>query len=212
MFYHGGMPERKSEMLTNRFLDAGGTGGGGTADPDPNTDPNNDPNTQTTPSPEETFESWLEALPDETKTKAKALYETNVSGLKTALQSEREAKKELSAQLKELLPKVEKGSELEKQLTEMADKAETAERRAQFADEAIKPEIGCRNIKAAYALAVAEKFFDKRGNPEWERIKAAAPELFGTVIANANPGNGTRTTPAAGNNMNAFIRGAAGRQ
>lgn len=194
---------------TNFFYDADGKGGGPADQP---SDKKGGENKDKDLPPEETFDTWLDAQPEELKMKVAELYNKNVSGLKSALQSERDEKKGLSTQLKELLPKAEKGSELEKQLTEMASKAEAAERRALFAEEAIKPEIGCRNIKAAYAIAIAEELFDKRGNPDWEKIKAAAPELFGSVIANANAGVGTHNVPAAKNDMNSFIRKAAGRE
>lgn len=189
---------------TQIFYDAGDGAGGGAADPNEDADKDQPQ--------EETFDMWLESQPEELKTKVTELYETNVSGLKTALKSERDEKKELSAQLKELLPKAEKGSELEKQLTEMASKAESAERRAFFAEEAIKPEIGCRNIRAAFALATAEDLFDKRGNPNWGEIKTQAPELFGAGTANANAGANTNKDPKPKqNDMNAFIRGSTGR-
>lgn len=196
-------------MLTNVFYDADGVPSGGAASADQNTADNG---ADTQPASEETFDTWLEAQPEETRAKVKGLYESNVSGLKSALKSERDIKGQLSTQLKELLPKAEKGSDLEKQLLEMSSKAEAAERRALFAEEAIKPEIGCRNVKVAFALATADDLFDKRGNPDWEKIKAAAPELFGSVIANANAGVGTHNVPAAKNDMNSFIRKAARRE
>lgn len=188
------------------FYDEAAGAGGGTADPKSDADPGTE--TDEGQQPDQTFETWLEKQDDEVK----ELYKSNVSGLKSALKSERKAKSDLSVQLKELLPKAEKGSDLEKQLTEMASKAEAAERRALFAEEAIKPEIGCRNIKAAFALAVADDLFDKRGNPDWDEIKKQAPELFGTGTANANPGAGTnKDIKPKKNDMNAFIRGSIGR-
>ena len=47
-------------------------------------------------------------------------------------------------------------------MTELQSKLEQSERRATFAEEAQRPEIGCLNAKAAYALAVAENLFDRR--------------------------------------------------
>ena len=122
----------------------------------------------------ENFEAYLAKQPKEVQ----ELYQKDVHGLKSALQTERDEKKTLSTQLKELSSKAEKGSELETRLTETVGKLETAERRAAFAESAIKPEIGCSNVKAAYALALADNLFDDRGNPKWEEIKKSAPELF----------------------------------
>jgi len=103
-------------------------------------------------------------------------------------------KKTLSAQLKELLPKAEKGSELEAQLTETVSKLESAERRAAFAEQAIKPEVSCSNVKAAYALALADNLFDKDGNPDWTTIKQTAPELF-RKPSSTDGGAGNRQPP-----------------
>jgi hypothetical protein len=155
-----------SKMLKGFYFDADDGKGGGGADADKGKD------TQTTDAKD--FESWLDGQDD----KVKELYQTHTSGLKSALEKERGERKDLSDQLKELLPKAEKGSELEKQLTETVGKLEAAEKRASFVEQAIKPEIGCVNVKAAYALALADDFFDKTGSPNWEDIKKAAPELF----------------------------------
>lgn len=185
-------------MLTHILFDADDGKGGGSADAEKGKE------TQTTQP--ETFDAWLEKQDN----KVKELYKSHTHGLTSALEKEREEKKTLSTQLKELLPKAEKGSELEKQLSETLGKMEAAERRAIFAEEAIKPEIGCTNAKAAYALALAENLFDSRGNPKWAEIKQTAPELFrkpGSTDGGA--GGGKSPTP---NDINAAIRRAAGRE
>jgi hypothetical protein len=195
------MPERISGMLTKIFYEAEGAANGGTAAA---TAAAGEAETRATQQTEETFETWIEKQDD----KVKKLYNDNVSGLKKALTTERENNKTLSGQLKELLPKAEKGSDLEQQLTEMANKAESAERRAAFAEEGIKPEIGCRNVKAAYALAVADDLFKKDGSPDWEELKKQAPELFGKAKPSTDAG---AQTPTTGTDMNALIRQKAGR-
>lgn len=155
----------------------------------------------------ESFEAFLSAQPDEVK----ALIEGHTTGLKNALVSERNSNKDLAKQLKTLAEKAEKGSELEKQLSEYASKAEQAERRAGFAEAAIQPEIGCTNVKAAFLIAQADELFKRDGSPDWEAIKAAAPELFkkaGQAAGNAGTGTGSGTPKE---DMNTFIRRAAGR-
>lgn len=152
----------------------------------------------------ETFDAFIEKQ----DTKVKELYEKHTSGLKSALEKERDEKRDLSKQLKDLLPKAEKGSELEKQLSETLTKFEAAERRASFAEDAIKPEIGCVNIKAAYALAVADNLFDRQGKPDWMEIKRVAPELF-RKAGSTDGGAGGKSEPI--NDINAAIRKAAGR-
>jgi len=183
-------------MLKQFLFDADdGKGGGGTAE-----------QTQDGKSSQyETFEAYLDKQPQEVK----ELYQKDIHGLKTALEAERGNSKTLSGQLKELLPKAEKGSELEKQLSETLGKMEAAERRAGFAEEAIKPEIGCSNVKAAYALALADNLFDSRGNPKWAEIKQAAPELF-RKAGSTDGGAGGKTPPV--NDINSAIRRAAGRE
>jgi predicted nuclease with TOPRIM domain len=179
-------------MLTNMFYEAdkGKEGEGETPKPE-------------TKQPE-TFDAWIEKQDD----KVKELYQTHTSGLKSALEKERDEKKLLSGQLKELLPKAEKGSDLEKQLSETLIKMDAAEKRASFVEQAIKPEIGCVNVKAAYALALADDLFDKNGRPDWSEIKKTAPELF-RKAGSTDGGAGGETPPA--NDINSAIRRATGR-
>ena len=156
----------------------------------------------------ESFEAFLEKQPEDVK----KLYESHTTGLRNALNSERSSNKDLSNQLKKLAEKADKGSELEKQLSEYASKYEQAERRATFAEDAIKPEIGCTNVKAAFAIAQADDLFRRDGSPDWDGIKKAAPELFQKAGSGApgKAGAGTDKPPAK-EDMNAIIRRAAGR-
>ncbi len=154
----------------------------------------------------ESWEKYLEAQPEPIK----QLYTAHTTGLQNAVKATREERDGLAKQLKDLLPKAEKGSEFEKSLTETLTKLEVAERRATFVEEAVKPEIGCRNPKAAFLLAQAENLFTRSGQPDWNAIKAAAPELFGKPGTNGNGGNGTQDPPRKVG-MNDFIRRASGR-
>ena len=140
-----------------------------------------------------TFEVWLESQPDEVKTRI----EERTQGLRTALNSERDNSKSLSKQLKELQAAAEKGSELEKQLTALQSKLEESQRYGAFMDSAAG--AGCSNAKAAYRIAKADDSFWKRnGEPDWDAIKAEAPELFGKKKPEGNAGSGTGTDPNAG--------------
>jgi len=183
-------------MLTHIFYDADEGKGGGSADAEKGKDTQTDQ--------QETFDAWL----GKQDAKVQELYQSHTHGLTSALKTERENNKTLSTQLKELLPKAEKGSDLEKQLNETLGKMEAAERRAQFSEEAIKPEIGCTNVRAAYALAVTDGLFDKSGNPDWNQIKQTAPELF-RKAGSTDGGAGGKTPPVT--DINAAIRAAAGR-
>jgi hypothetical protein len=148
------------------------------------------------------FDEFLETQPEEVKT----LYRSHSQSLLNTVAATRDERDAFKKQIKELMPKAEKGSELEKSLTDISAKLEIAERRATFLEDAVKPEIECRNPGAAWVIAKAQDLFTKNGQPDWKQIKAAAPELFGKVIANANAGNGTQRAPAKQNTMNDFIR------
>ena len=153
------------------------------------------------------FEAWIEKQDESTK----ELYENHISGLKNTVKTTRQERDELAKQVREILPKAEKGSAFEKDLTETLAKLEATERRATFAEEAVKPGIDCRNPKAAYAYAVNVDAFDKRGNPDWTLLKKEVPELFGKSSPPAHGGSGTDSPPQA-NDINSMIRRAAGRQ
>lgn len=173
------------------------------------------PEPTATPAPEQqpadatpaSFEEFLEAQPETVK----ALYTSHSEALLNTVKATRSERDEFAKQIKTLAKQQTEGSEAKRQLEEMATRLEKTERRAAFLEDAMKPEIQCRNAKAAFLLAEAENLFDKKGNPDWAAIKAEAPELFGLPTANANAGNGTGTPPAPKRNMNDFIRKAAGR-
>jgi len=155
------------------------------------------------------FEEYLQTA----EPAVKELYETHISNLKNALNAERENRRKLSEQLKELAPKAEKGSELERKLAETAKLLEEAEqrsteynRRATFAEQAIRPGVNCSNIKAAYALAVSEGLFDEDNSPKWKELQKLAPELF-RATKQTNAGN---TEKSDSSDINAAIRRAAG--
>lgn len=151
------------------------------------------------------FDAWLGEQPEHVRKG----YEGKTQGLHSALEREREERKTVAKQLKELLPRAEQGSEAQKALGEMSSKLEQAEQRAAFYEEAGKPEIGCANPKAAFLVASAEGLFTKRGEPDWTAIKAAAPELFARKAPPGNAGTGTQSPPAQKASMNDWIRQAA---
>lgn len=153
------------------------------------------------------FDGWI-AGQDET---VKGLIDGHTKGLKGALESERTQRKDFERQLRDVLPKLEKGSEAEKQVTTLADKAASESRRADFYEAAAA--AGCGNLKLAW-LAVQQDsdLADSRGAVRMEALKVAYPELFkSTAAARGNAGNGAGQAGAGGPSMNSFIRQAAGR-
>jgi hypothetical protein len=168
---------------------------------------------QTTPdgqggTPPLAWESWLEGQSAEVK----ALLDTHTQGLRSALTSERESRKDFEKQARELAEKAEKGSEAQAQLTKLADDLASEGRRADFYEAAHA--AGIANLKLAYTVAVQDEMFDRRGQVDFEALKRAYPELFAGGKPATPPGNagaGTGAPPPAKTGMNDFIRAAAGR-
>lgn len=151
-----------------------------------------------------TWDSFLATLPKE----AQDLYTAHTSGLKNALDAERNEKKTLGQQLRDLQAKAENGSDLQKQLSDLSGKLTAAEKKAGFAEQAVKPEIGCTNPKLAFMVATDGDLFKRDGSPDWDAIKSAAPELFAkakTPDGNAGNGTGNNQKPS-GNSMDDAIR------
>lgn len=164
----------------------------------------NDEQTGSTPA---NFGEWLKTQ----TTDVQKLYTDEVAGLKSALSSERQQRKDNEAALRDAAAKVEKGSEAEKALTEQADTLQGLEERAAFYDNAHTQ--GVTNLKLAWMAAQEIDAFDKRGNVNWEGLKTQFPELFTkTTIPSGDAGKGTKTAPAGDQkSINAFIRAEAGR-
>lgn len=155
-----------------------------------------------------TFEEWLGAQ-DEI---VRGLYDDHVKGLKGALTSERESRREVEKQLRDLAGKAEKGSESEARLTQMADELAGARMQAEFYEAA--HDAGVRNLRLAYLVASQDKLIDARGRVDWEKMRTAYPELFPQQRQPA--GNAGSGTGAAGQsrpqNFNDVLRRAAGYQ
>ena len=151
-----------------------------------------------------TFDSWFESQPEEIK----GLVDSSVSGLKSALESERNERKSLAKQLSELKGKAEKGSELEQQLNTLSSQLEAQAAKATFYESA---PADVANMKLAW-MAAQDGHTDKKGNVDWQSLRTAYPELFRKqTTPPANAGNGRGQEGGNQPNMNSFIRQAAGR-
>jgi len=153
------------------------------------------------------FDTWIGSQPEPVK----AAITEHEKGLKTALESERTSRQDLEGQLRDAAKKLEKQPELQKSLTDMADKLAETDRRADFYEAAHA--AGVMNLKLAYVVAGQDEMFDKKGNVNFETLKTKYPELFaGTKPApRGNAGAGTGTHQPASGGMNEFIRRSAGR-
>lgn len=162
------------------------------------------------PAEGETPESW-DAYLEKQDEKVKALYQAHSDKLLNTVRATREERDDLAKQIKTLAKAQAEGSEAKKQLEEMSAQLEKTERRAAFLEEAMKPELQCRNPKAAWLLAEAGNLFDRKGNVDFAALRVEAPELFGLPTARANAGNNTQSPPNPTQGMNEFIRRSAGR-
>lgn len=187
----------------------GGAGSGSAAGSQGESESNEQPQSQQ--GDPETFEAWLSAQPVEIQSKAKPLFEAHVSSLQNAVKATRRERDDFQRQIRDLSKKVETGSETQKQLEKLSSSLDEANRKSDFYEGASSHE--CRNVKAAYAVAVSNDLFTKSGEPDWKAIQAEAPELFGKTQPKINKktaGSGTDgETPRSGS-MNDWIRREAG--
>lgn len=164
-----------------------------------------------------TWDEWLAAQPEAQRAVIADLHSKKVQTLEGTLTKERDDRKKLEKDLREMAGKAEAGSDAQNKLTAMADQVAVSDRRADFYEAAAKPEVGLVDIKAAWLIANAEPnvYFDKRGNLQIDQLKKDHPALFAQPkpAPRANAGNGTQNADGSGAvSMNDFIRRAAGRQ
>jgi hypothetical protein len=155
----------------------------------------------------QTWDAVLETLAPEAKT----LYETHTTGLRSALQNERTQRSELAKQISTLSKQAAEGSDLKKSLEAMTGQLEQATQRADFFEQAAKPEIGCTNPTLAFLAARESGLIDAKGRIQWDTLKQTYPELFKQRVPAVQAGAGTQTPPAAKHTMTEYIRAAAGR-
>jgi hypothetical protein len=166
------------------------------------------PSSEGTP-PAATWEEFLQGQGDDVK----KLFDGHVQGLKSALDTERTQRKDLTKQLREATAQLEKGSEARQSLEALTGQLEAAQARAEFYEEATRPEIGCGNPRLAFLAAQESGAIDSRGRIAWDALHQQFPELFKKSAAPAgNAGAGTGGPAPASRNMNTFIRRSAGRE
>lgn len=155
------------------------------------------------------YETWANSQPEDIRTNLSKHFETQTTGLKTALDSERNAKKELENQIRALSAKAEKGSELETQLTTVADQLKAAETKADFFQSAAG--VGVKNLNLAWVAASNDKLFKANGQPDFDELKRRYPELFTQEQPRGTAGGGAggTSTPnqAVNDGIRAFARG-----
>jgi hypothetical protein len=159
------------------------------------------------PEAPESWEAFLEEQPEPVR----ELYDSHTQGLRSALQSEREQRRDHERQLRELSDQLEEGSEAREALERMQTELERTNQRMAFYEEAPND---LRNPRLAWLAAQESEAFDRRGNPDWDYLREEYPELFRherrrTPPGNAGSGSGSGTPETF--DMNDAIRRAAGR-
>ena len=148
------------------------------------------------------FEEWLKDQTDEIK----SMFEEHVSGLTSALKSERDLRKDDLKKLKDMQKLAEDGSDAQKRLTEMVDRLEKTELQAKFYESAIG--AGVKNPKAAFLLAQADGLVTKE-KIDFDGLKTSYPEMFGSgepqPKGNAGEGSGQGNNTGK-TDMNEWIR------
>ena len=181
-----------------RYAPDGGGSGGGTSAAGGGTPPaqsgaQDNPPTGDGQGGDNTPRTWETVIAGLSETD-RALYEQHITGLRNTVQATRQER-----------------DALQQQLGELTSELDTSRRRGDFLEAAVRPEIGCSNPGAAFVIAQSQGLFDARGNPNWDAIKQAVPELFRKPIPAGNAGAGTGSPPGGKVSMNDWIRQAAGR-
>ena len=154
-----------------------------------------------------TFEDWYETLEPERQ----EVLDAHIDGLKSALKSERDERKAVERQLRDLAKQADEGSELRAQLDRMATEAQTATAKAEFFQAGHAANV--KNLRLAWLAATDAGLVDaKTGECDFGKLKQVAPELFAQKPTTSNnAGNGAGQTGAAQPSMNDWLRQAAGR-
>ena len=155
-----------------------------------------------------TFEAVYKALPEQQR----GALDSHIAGLKSALADERNGRKALEKQLRDLSKTAEEGSVIKAQLDKLAEEQATTTARATFFEQAHEAQV--KNLRLAWLAAQDYGLIDaKTGEANFAKLRQMAPELFVVKpLPTANAGNGARQPGASdGGSMNAFIRAAAGR-
>lgn len=183
--------------------------------PDPKDPKNDSPENKKDPAPEGgkpspaakplVYDSWIDEQPEEVKT----MLTGQTAGLKSALDSERENRKDLEASLRDEAAKAEGDRKIA--LEGMADDIKAADQKADFYESAHA--AGVTNLKLAYHVAVTDEMFDRRGNVNFDTMKTGYPELFGGKPDNTKggAGEGRNNSNVEPFDMNKLIRQKAGR-
>ncbi len=154
------------------------------------------------------FGTWIDEQDDETK----AMMTAHTDGLRSALDSERDARKQLAADLKMAVSSSGDAGEMRQKLEVMQTDLMAASGRADFYANGHK--AGVSNLPLAF-LAAREAGLVGKDGADFEKLKGDYPELFAGVqrpSGNAGSGmsGGAATGSGAASSMDDLIRQQAG--
>lgn len=155
-----------------------------------------------------TFEAVYKGLASEQR----GALDNHIAGLKTALRDERDGRKALEKQLRDLGKQAEEGSALRAQIDKLAEEQSTTTAKAVFFEQAHEAQV--KNLRLAWLAAQEYGLIDpKSGEADFAKLRQQAPELFAAkVVPAGNAGNGAKQPGVSDSrSMNDFIRAAAGR-
>jgi len=153
------------------------------------------------------WDTWHGALPEDQQ----KLISDHEGSLKKALDSERDARKEKEESLRKVAGELEKGSEAQKKVLELADSEAAANLKADFYEDAHGKNVS--DLRLAYLAAKEADLFDRKGNCDFEKLKELHPGLFAKkFVPEGGGGEGTGSRDIPKNvSMNDMIRKKAGR-
>lgn len=148
-----------------------------------------------------TFETWHGSLPDDHK----GLVDSHVSGLKSALERQKESNQELRKQLQEALASKEANDT--QKIADIQGRLEESDRKGKFYESAI--EAGVKNVRLAYIAAKEDGLILKDGRVDADKLRASYPEFFAAKPP-TNVSQGTRNGEAASGTFGEALRQAIG--
>jgi hypothetical protein len=163
------------------------------------------------------WESLLASLPEDTRGLAQKLHEADheskVTGLKSALDKERDSASSAAKQLREMAKTAE--AAIAEKLNKLADEKdaeiEDARKESTFYREAASAGVSADKLSRAWLLCKNAQYFTSRGDPDINAMKAEIPELFAAPVkpaAQVHAGNGTQQNAVVKGDFNTNLRNA----
>lgn len=171
--------------------------------------------------PPEDFDAWLASQAEDMRTLVGGLHEKKVSGLRTALQSEREERKTERRKWQDQAAEAAKATGAEKDsalkalqadITSAGERADAANARADFFADA--HDAGVQDVRTAWAAIREYELYDRKGHPDIAALKERCPYLFlapRPTPPRVDAGAGANLPPAAANDFDSNLRRLTGR-